>query len=206
LVLLLLAFLLNKRTSEEEIELIGRIVRKEEKALADLYDLYSKILFSIILRIVKSREDAEEILHGVFMQVWEKAGSFDIKKGNLYSWLITMARNRSIDRIRSKNFKAQYNKSGLNKAEEMGLEQKYNLRSDFDLHHMIDELDIRAIILNALNALPPEQKKVIELAYYDGLTQMEMSETLNIPLGTIKTRTRQALIKLEDLLSKGLKN
>jgi RNA polymerase sigma-70 factor (ECF subfamily) len=206
LVLLLLALLLNKKTSEAEIDLIGRIVRKEEKALADLYDLYSKLLFSIILRIVKSREDAEEILHGVFMQIWEKAGSFDLKKGNLYSWLITMARNRSIDRIRSKSFKVQYNTGGLNKAEVMELEQKYGLRSDFDLHHMIDEQDIRTIILNALNALPPEQKKVIELAYYDGLTQMEMSETLNVPLGTIKTRTRQALIKLEDLLSKGLKN
>ncbi len=200
----LLAILINKNTSEKELELIGRITMKEEKALAELYDRYSKLLFSIILRIVKNREDAEEILHTVFLQIWDKAGLFDLNKGNLYSWLITLARNKGIDKIRTKNFKEQYNRTGLNKADEMELEKKYGLEYNTDLLQMFDASERTLIISKALNELPSEQKKVIELAYFEGLTQAEMSEILNIPLGTVKTRTRQALIKLEGLLSKEL--
>ena len=200
----LLAILINKNTSEKELELIGRITMKEEKALAELYDRYSKLLFSIILRIVKNREDAEEILHTVFLQIWDKAGLFDLNKGNLYSWLITLARNKGIDKIRTKNFKEQYNRTGLNKADEMELEKKYGLEYNTDLLQMLDASERTLIISKALNELPSEQKKVIELAYFEGLTQAEMSEILNIPLGTVKTRTRQALIKLEGLLSKEL--
>jgi RNA polymerase sigma-70 factor (ECF subfamily) len=204
LIVHLLAILINRNTSEKEIELIGRIALKEEKALSELYDRYSKLLFSVIFRIVKNREDAEEILHTVFLQIWDKAGLFDLNKGNLYSWLITLARNKGIDKIRSRNFREQYNRTGLNKADEMELEKKYGLEHNMDLLQIFDSNERALIISKALNELPSEQKKVIELAYFEGLTQTEMSEALNIPLGTVKTRTRQALIKLEDLLSKTL--
>jgi RNA polymerase sigma-70 factor (ECF subfamily) len=200
----LLAILINKNTSEKELELIGRITMKEEKALAELYDRYSKLLFSVILRIVKNREDAEEILHTVFLQIWDKAGLFDLNKGNLYSWLITLARNKGIDKIRSKNFREQYNRTDLNKADVMELEKKYSLEHNTDLLQIFDSKERALVISKALNELPPEQKTVIELAYFEGLTQGEMSAALNIPLGTVKTRTRQALIKLEDLISKEL--
>ncbi len=200
----LLAVLINRKTSEEEIELIRRIVLKEENALARLYDLYSKLLYSLIFRIIKIHEDAEEILQSIFLQVWDKAGSFDLQKGNVYSWLITLARNKAIDKIRSKSFKEQSLLSGLNRFEEMELEKKYNLESNLDVRYIMDEKERITLISKALNELPDEQKRVIELAYYDGFTQMEISETLSVPLGTVKTRTRQALIKLENLLSKVL--
>ncbi len=200
----LLAILINRKSSEEETELMRRIVLKDENALSRLYDLYSKLLYSLIFRIVKNQEDAEEILQIIFLQVWDKAGSFDTQKGNVYSWLIALARNKAIDRIRSKNFKEQAYLSGLNKIDEMELEKKYNLESNVDLRYMLDEKERTAIVTKALDELPVEQKKVIELAYYDGFTQMEISEVLNVPLGTVKTRTRQALIKLENLLSKVL--
>ncbi|MGE5859799.1 MAG: RNA polymerase sigma factor, partial [Ignavibacteria bacterium] len=179
----LLAILINRNTSEKEIELIGRIALKEEKALSELYDRYSKLLFSVILRIVKNREDAEEILHTVFLQIWDKPGLFDLNKGNLYSWLITLARNKGIDKIRSRNFREQYKQTGLNKADEMELEKKYGLEHNTDLLQIFDSNERAHIISEALNELPPEQKTVIELAYFEGLTQAEMSEILNIPLG-----------------------
>ena len=200
----LLAVLINRKTSEEETELIRRIVLKEENALARLYDLYSKLLYSLIFRIIKKHEDAEEILQAIFLQVWDKAGLFDLQKGNVYSWLITLARNKAIDRIRSKTFKEQSRLSGLNRIDEMVLEKNYNLESNLDVRYIMDEKERITIITKALDELPAEQKKVIELAYYDGFTQMEISETLSVPLGTVKTRTRQALIKLENLLSKAL--
>ena len=200
----LLAVLINRKTSEEETELIRRIVLKEENALARLYDLYSKLLYSLIFRIIKKHEDAEEILQAIFLQVWDKAGLFDLQKGNVYSWLITLARNKAIDRIRSKTFKEQSRLSGLNRINEMVLEKNYNLESNLDVRYIMDEKERITIITKALDELPAEQKKVIELAYYDGFTQMEISETLSVPLGTVKTRTRQALIKLENLLSKAL--
>ncbi|MGE5804548.1 MAG: sigma-70 family RNA polymerase sigma factor [Ignavibacteria bacterium] len=200
----LFAILINRNTSEKEIELIGKIALKEEKALSELYDRYSKLLFSVILKIVKNREDAEEILHTVFLHIWDKAGLFDLNKGNLYSWLITIARNKGIDKIRSRNFKEHYKETGLNKADELELEKKYSLEHNTDLLQIFDSNERASIISKALNELPPEQKRVIELAYFEGLTQAEMSAALNIPLGTVKTRTRQALIKLEDLLSKEL--
>jgi len=204
LLLHLLAVLINRKTSEEETELIRRIVLKEENALARLYDLYSKLLYSLIFRIIKKHEDAEEILQAIFLQVWDKAGLFDLQKGNVYSWLITLARNKAIDRIRSKTFKEQSRLSGLNRINEMVLEKNYNLESNLDVRYIMDEKERITIITKALDELPAEQKKVIELAYYDGFTQMEISETLSVPLGTVKTRTRQALIKLENLLSKAL--
>lgn len=193
----LLALLTNRKTAEEEIELIRRIVSKDQNALARLYDLYSRLLYSLIFRIVKNREDAEELLQTVFLQVWDKADSFDLKKGSVYSWLITLARNKSIDKIRSKTYKEQ---SQLSR-NEMEFEKVHNIETNLDIGYMMDEKERVKIVSKALNELPAEQKQVIELSYYEGLTQMEISQSLNVPLGTVKTRTRQALIKLENLLA-----
>lgn len=197
MLLYLLSVLVNRKTSDEETDLIKRIVLKEETALGKLYDLYSKLLYSLILRIVKNQEDAEEILQTIFLQVWNKADLFNLEKGSVYSWLVTLARNKSIDKIRSKTFKEQTLLSGI---DNMDLEIRYNLVSNFDIRLMMDEKERVNLVSKALNELPVEQKKVIEMAYYDGLSQAEISETLNVPLGTVKTRTRQALLKLEILL------
>lgn len=193
----LLTLFINRKTAEEEIELMRNIALKDENALVRLYDLYSKLLYSLILRIVKNQEEAEELLQTIFLQVWDKAGSFDLKKGNVYSWLVTLSRNKAIDKIRSKTFKEQQR---LNR-DEMDLEKIYNLESNLDLRYVMDEKEKVKTVSKALEELPDEQKQVIELAYYEGLTQMEISQTLNIPLGTVKTRTRQALNKLEHLLA-----
>ena len=181
--------------SEKERNLLERIALKDEKSFADLYDRYSRIIFSLALKIVKNREDAEEILQVVFLQIWDKASSFDKEKGNVYSWIITMTRNKAIDKIRSKATRTENQNITLN--EQLVYNIKYYGNLTIDAVTASERADF---VKNALSRLSDEHKSVIDLAYFNGLTQTEISEELGIPLGTVKTRMRQAMIKLQNLL------
>ena len=191
----ILTYIQSERSNEES-GLLERISNGQEDALSDLYDIYSRCTYSLILKIVKNREEAEDIMQSLFIKIWHKASSFDKTKGSVYSWITTMARNSAIDRIRSKQYKNNrnnlddlddYMKAGSNE-EITGLDYSIiNERAD--------------IVSKALKKIPQEQSQVIELAYFEGLTQSEMAEQLKIPLGTVKTRMRQALIKMEKILS-----
>ena len=182
--------------AEKERILLGRIALKDEKSFADLYDRYSRIIFSLALKIVKNRQDAEEILQNVFLQVWDKAASFDNNKGNVYAWIITMTRNKSIDKIRSKDYKTENQNIALN--EKLAYNLKFFGNLTLDASTASDRTDF---VKNALSSLSDEHKIIIDLAFFNGLTQSEISEELKIPLGTVKTRMRQAMIKLKNLLS-----
>lgn len=186
---------IKRSDNADEVNLIKQISDGNQAAIRELYDIYSGLLFNLIYRVVKKREDAEEVLQSVFMLIWEKAGTFDFSKGNVFSWLFRIARNKSIDKLRSKGYKT----------DAVLVDYLDDLKLDInDYVHTVDAhiaVERTHLIVKALNDLPDDQKKVIELAYYDGLTQTEISQELNIPLGTVKTRTRQALIKLETLLS-----
>jgi len=188
--------LIKNRSGEEEIRLIERIVYRDEAALSELYDLYSRILYSLVLKIVKNQEEAEDILQSVFIKIWNKALSYNKSKGSVYSWLVTLARNSAIDKVRSKDYKA--NAAKISDIKEVDI---INDDPDYDGLNSAIANERAGFVGNALNQIPPEQKVVIELAYFEGLTQVEIAEKLNIPLGTVKTRIRQALIKLEKLLS-----
>jgi RNA polymerase sigma-70 factor (ECF subfamily) len=185
---------LTRFQAADEVNLILKVSRRDEKAFETLYDLYGKLLYSLILSIVKRQSDAEDVLQETFFQVWEKARTFDAAKGNTYSWLVALARNRAIDRIRSKSFRNQKQTDS-----EVDTEPIKALAESGPLDALMMQ-ERAALVKNALQQIPREQREVIEIAYFDGYSQSEIAEHLNIPLGTVKTRMRQGMKKLHALL------
>jgi len=181
--------------ADDEVELMKRIKARDEEALAELYDLYNRLLYGMIISIVKKREEAEDVLQEVFIKIWESASTFDEERGNVYSWLVTLARNKAIDRIRSKDYKTQ------KKASQDVDAPEFFLKGDkFDPLETTIFSDRTELVKRALDKIPESQSEVLKIAYYRGLTQREISEQLEIPLGTVKTRMRQGMIKLKDIL------
>lgn len=198
---MLLAFLravVRRFTSDEEIELIERIAQKDTEALQALYDLYAKLVYSLVYRILGSQEDAEDLVQEVFMLVWEKASVFDRKKGNVYGWLVTLSRNRAIDRTRSE--KSKRNKKQKFREENKAVDFAMTMASDtpFDLAMMSQRAEL---LQEAMQKIPDEQREVIMMAYFGGLSQSEIAEHADLPLGTVKTRMRQGMRKLQGHLA-----
>lgn len=175
---------------ESDVELLHAVARGDEDALARLYDQYRVILFSVLLRILKSREEAEDVLQEVFLQVWRRARDFDQARGKPFTWLVTLARSRAIDRIRQLGARQRLADSAA------------QIPSDAVSDAVAETLhsEQREIVQRALATLPEEQRHTLNLAYFDGLTQSEIAEQLGTPLGTVKTRMRSGMIKLRELL------
>jgi RNA polymerase sigma-70 factor (ECF subfamily) len=166
--------------------------RKEHGAAADLYDTYSRLVFSVVLRIVQSRETAEDLVQEVFLRVWNRADQFDPARGGLSAWILTVARNLSIDYTRSAAGKARLVETSLPDRE------TFEATGFFTDPLQIDRARrVRA----ALDALEERQRQVILLAYFEGLSQTEMATRLGQPLGTVKTWTRSALQTLREQLA-----
>ena len=180
----------------EAAQLMERIIQRDEKALDILYERFSKALYGAILCIVKRKEDAEEVLCEIFLQVWDKAPSYDLSRGALYTWLLSMARNRAIDKIRSKGYKNQ--KQEIDPGE--GMEDFASPSSENALDTLV--LTERAgTVREALTLISPDQRTVLEIAYFEGYTQSQISERLGLPLGTVKTRMRDGMKALQTLLA-----
>ena len=171
-----------------EAELLAGLQSHDEQAFSYLYDRYSKALFSIILQIIPQQEIAEDVLQEVFLKIWQNIRSYDETKGRLYTWMLNIARNQAIDRTRSKEF------NNRNKTTELS-EIVYTERQTVNAG--IDDVGLKKTIGN----LPDENRKLLELAYFQGYTQEEISKILNIPLGTVKTRIRATIIQLRKILS-----
>jgi RNA polymerase sigma-70 factor (ECF subfamily) len=184
----------SKLTPEEakasDIELLRAVAGGDEVALSALYDRYRLILFGLLLRILHSRAEAEDCLQEIFLQVWRQADSFDEARGRPFTWLVTLARSRAIDRLRSLSSR---DRTARDAAREV-VEETSDAVTD------AIRSEQSRVVRAALDALPVEQRRVLELAYYEGLTQSEIAERLNQPLGTIKTRTRSGMMKLKELL------
>jgi len=182
-------------SGQKEIEIIEGIARKSERSLGDLYDLYGSLCFRIIYRITRDRMLSEELLQNVFIKIWENAESYASRKGSVYSWITAITRNLAIDKIRSKEYR-----DGLQKSEASEDVAGYDSPADRNglQSILLDETAER--VTKAMNQIPPEQKLVIEMSFFEGMTHTEISEALELPLGTIKTRMRQGLIKLHRLL------
>jgi RNA polymerase sigma-70 factor (ECF subfamily) len=175
-----------------DVELLHAVARGDEAALARLYDAYRVILFGLLVRILNSREEAEDILQEVFVQVWRRAKDFDEKRGRPFTWLVTLARSRAIDRLRQ---------LGARQRLAMGAAQEQeNTESFSDALTDSVRAEQQAEVRRALAELPEEQRTALLLAYFDGLTQSEIATKLNAPLGTVKTRMRSGMIKLRALL------
>ena len=180
---------------KNDISLLERITRKEASGLSELYDQYSTLLYSVIFRILKEQQEAEDILQEVFLNIWEHGEKYDQRLGNPGSWLCRIARNKAIDRLRSKNYR--------NRSQESKIENY----SDIFTADLADNPERRAIlsrqqeeILIALTSLSNEQKELIEFAYFRGYTQSELAEHFKMPLGTVKTRIRTAMSILRQKL------
>lgn len=181
--------------SDDEIKLMRRIKARDANALEELYDLYKRLLFGMVISIVKKREEAEDVLQEIFIKIWNKADSFNEDRGNVYSWIVTLARNKAIDRIRSRGYKTQQKQSVSIH------EPLFSLEGDnYDPMETTIFSDRAELVKKALDKIPEEQSEVIKIAYYRGMTQSEIADYLGIPLGTVKTRTRQGMIKLKRIL------
>ena len=176
---------------DNDVELLKAIAARDEAALAQLYDRYDRILFGLLMRILNNREEAEDVLQEVFLQVWRKAADFDETRGRPFTWLVTLARSRGIDRLRTL--------AARERVAEAGAREVTEEISDAATDAFKSEQ--RGLVSDALAKLPDEQKRPIMLAYFDGLTQSEIATRLDAPLGTVKTRMRTGMIRLRELLA-----
>lgn len=174
-----------------DVELLHAVAHGDEHALAHIYDRYRVVLFGLLVRILNSREEAEDVLQEVFLQVWRRAADFDEKRGRPFTWLVTLARSRAIDRLRALASRERLAQAGAREESE----QISDAASD------AIRAEQRDLVTNALAQLPDEQKRALMLAYFDGLTQSEIATRLGAPLGTVKTRMRAGMTKLRELLA-----
>jgi RNA polymerase sigma-70 factor (ECF subfamily) len=172
--------------------LLLRIGVRDERALAALYDRYSGLVYTLALRIVGDRDLAQEVLQDVFWQCWQGAGQYDQTRGRVAAWLMGIARNRAVDLLRSRQHQAR-----LREGEALALPDD---RGRLVQQDSSEAVLLRQVVRDALTALPTAQRQTIELAYYDGLTQAEIAQKMEAPLGTVKTRMRDALERLRHRL------
>jgi len=167
---------------EEDTELLTRIQHGDDRAMAVLFDRYSKIVYSVSLRVLRDTASAEDVMQEIFMQIWRNPNSFVAARGSLGGWLSVVARNRSIDTLRRKRPSEQ--------VEEMNLASLCNLADEAERNLMMEKARVTIALL------PFEQRKTLEMAFFDGLTHAEIAEMTGDPLGTVKTRIRSALLTL----------
>jgi RNA polymerase sigma-70 factor (ECF subfamily) len=177
----------------KETELLRLIGEGDRQAFSSLYDQYSGILFSILLRMLNDRHEAEDVLQEAFVQIWENASRFNPKLGKPLSWALTVARNKAIDRLRASQ--RRFALSDENPPVEDSAAVSTATAADCALQ------DERAVLIrSAMADLPKEQRQAIELAFFSGLSQNEIAATLAEPLGTIKARIRRGMLKLREVL------
>jgi RNA polymerase sigma-70 factor (ECF subfamily) len=173
-------------------ELLALVARGDETALGVVYDRYGGLVYTIALRVTGDRQTAEEVMQDVFQNVWQTAGSYQIGRGACAAWLVGIARHRAIDAIRSKRERAR--------TREQTYDQGTFAETAGALDPELNDFDVRDTVRSALENLPGPQRQAVELAFYGGLTRVEIAERLGEPLGTVKTRLRLGLMKLRDLL------
>lgn len=185
----MLLSLLMAVLAEGDAELVVRLQRRDPQALAELYDRYGRLVYSLIVRVVRDGALAEDLVQETFLRVWNRAQGFDAQRGAIGPWLLAVARNRAIDYLRS----ASGRERNALELEEVDHPSLYT-----DMERDILASDKARVIRAALEKLAPNQREVIELAYFEGLTQTEMAERMGQPLGTVKTWVRTALKNLRE--------
>lgn len=188
---MLLPLLMAIHGAEGDPALVARLQRRDPQALAELYDRYGRLVYSLILRIVRDSGTAEDLVQETFLRVWNRVQGFDAEKGAIGGWLLAVARNRAIDYLRS---------AGGRERKALEFEETDHPALFTDMEQDILTSDRARAVKAAMERLSPEHRQVIELAYFEGLSQTEMAERIEQPLGTVKTWVRTALKKLrEDL-------
>jgi RNA polymerase sigma-70 factor (ECF subfamily) len=171
-------------------ELLPQLLKKDDRSFTLLYDNYSKSLYGIIFNLIKDKEEAEDVLQEVFVKIWKNIDTYNTSKGRLYTWMLNIARNTSIDKLRSKNFN----------------NNQKNLSTDNFVHilddnsktiNKIDAIGIKEFI----KKLKPKCIQLIDLLFFKGYTQQEASDELEIPLGTVKTQNRNCMNELRLMIN-----
>ena len=179
---------------KEDLMLLQRIAQKDSASFQALYRKYSGLIFTAIANVLNDHHDAEDVMQEVLVQLWNKAHLYEPRKGKPLTWITTMARNRAIDRIRSKQRRSRLN-------DDFESENKTDQFEFEDSSADICEVNERSrIVRSAVSKLTPDQKEAVVLAYFSGLTQAEVAERLNEPLGTVKARIRRGVNRLETLV------
>ena len=179
-------------------ELMDRLESRDLGAFEALYDRYGDLVYSVSLRVVGDTYVAEDVTQDVFMRVWRRPEQFDLRRGKFVTWLLSVARNRSIDHRRSLSRRLRHEALPAIEEEEDVLPSE-DARDDPALATVLS--DERAAVRRALEVLPPEQKLAITLAYFGGMTQQEIANKLGQPLGTVKTRIRLGMQKMRGNLT-----
>lgn len=184
-------------TTLRDDELMDRLRGRDLVAFEHLYDRYGDLVHSVVLRVVADGYVAEDVTQDVFLRLWRKPEQFDLSRGKFVTWLLSIARNRSIDERRSHGRRLRHEALPATTDEEEALPGQSE-RDDPAVATVI--ADERAAVRRALEILPPEQKLAIHLAYFGGLTQQEIANKLGQPLGTVKTRIRLGMQKMRGAL------
>jgi len=178
----------NAATVATDWSLIERVVRKDESALSELYDRYSGLVYSEARRILRDEGAAEEILQDLFYQIWQTASRFDPQRGSLAGWLVVVARNRAISKLRRKSGKAE-------ELPQNAVDLRVDLETSSSQNLLVEK------VRRVLSGLPEGQRAAVEYAYFEGMSHSEIAEKTGEPLGTIKTRIRSAMETLKRVLN-----
>ena len=172
----------------QDLEAMRRLQRGERGAVGELYDRHAALMYGVILRIVRERAEADDVLQEAWIQAWQRAGSFDSDRGAVGAWLVTIARSRALDRIRRRasRARAESNAPPPEAREAPGVVAERGAE--------------RNALGRALASLDPRHREVLEIAYFEGLSQTEIAERLAAPLGTVKHWARQGLLRLRELM------
>lgn len=180
--------LLSTKIKYSEQELVAMLKEQSNDAFNYLYDNYSGALFTIISQIVTEKETASDVLQEVFLNIWKKIDMYDAAKGRLFTWMLNIARNAAIDKVRSKGYRDSFKNQSISESGDTGINVSVNAEtSDIGLKKM-------------LTKLKDEYRTLIDLSYFQGFTHDEISKIMGIPLGTVKTRIRTALSQLRIMI------
>jgi RNA polymerase sigma-70 factor (ECF subfamily) len=178
----------------DDAALMRRMAEGDEQALGLFYDRWQSLVHAVVLRIVRQRDDVDDVVEEAFWQAWRQAGRYETGRGSVQTWLLTIARSRALDKVRALKRLREEPMDGENG------EQVVQLATEGDPSMDTEAAERRVVVLAALAELPAEQREALELGYFAGLSQTEIAERTGQPLGTIKTRMRLAMQKLRGRL------
>ena len=179
---------LEPKTKYSEQELVGLLKKQNNDVFNYLYDHYSGALFTIINQIVPDKDTASDVLQEVFVNIWRKIGTYDETKGRLFTWMLNIARNAAIDKIRSKGYRDNQRTHSLAEGDNGEMAMSSN--------PVVNDIGLKKV----LTTLNEEYRKLIDLSYFQGFTHEEIAKMLGIPLGTVKTRIRTAISQLRTMI------
>ena len=193
------AFRRQKASQTDEV-LFEKIANdRNQAAYSEFYDRFSPRIYALLLHMLRAEEDAQDLLQEVFVQVWQKAPLYLESRGNVAAWVISLARNRAVDELRSRRYRDRAQEAELLYDEdrpEIDTVMVETKTPDMGLH----AADTQREVQRALHELTRDQRRIVDMAYFGGLTHVEIAERLEIPIGTVKTKIRQAVIKMGKVL------